>query len=163
MRLLKKQHLFLLLGITALALFLSGVLLGNLAHLAACPLCILQRMLYLLLGTVGLLIGVGARNPTTQRAGAWLMMLIALVGMYVAGYQSYIQHHPDAGGCTVNSPWWEEMVYWAGEKLPLLFMSSGLCTDPGVKLLGLSLAEYSLLTFTGIALLCVLFGLRNER
>lgn len=163
MRPLKRQPLFLLLGTTALALFLAGVLLGNLAHLAACPLCILQRMLYLLLGTVGILFWAWARSPTTQRAGAWLMVLIALVGMYVAGYQSYIQHHPDAGGCAVNSPWWEEMVYWTGEQFPLLFMSSGLCTDPGVKLLGFSLAEYSLLTFSGLALVCVLFGLRNKR
>ena len=44
-----------LVALTGFGCFMAGVILSNFAHLAACPLCILQRMLYLSLGLVALL------------------------------------------------------------------------------------------------------------
>ncbi|WP_186453868.1 disulfide bond formation protein B [Denitratisoma sp. DHT3] len=156
-----RHPVFLLLGILALGFFFAGVLAGNLLHLAACPLCILQRMLYLMLGLAALSAWVGARSAAAQRCAALALTLVALGGSYVAGYQSYIQRIPDTAGCTAGSPWWEELVYWAGEKVPALFLSSGLCTDPGFKLLGLSLAEYSLMAFAAMAALGLLVFFRS--
>ena len=44
--------------------------------------------------------------------------------------------------------WWETLIDWAGEQLPSLFYASGLCSEPGWKFLGLSIAEWSLLAFS---------------
>lgn len=135
--------------------FLSGVLLGNLLHLAACPLCILQRMLYLLLGTLALVGVFFAGKPLVSCLLTLLLMLAAGTGGVVAAYQSWIQLHPEGPSCTADSPWWERFVYWAGEQAPDLFLSSGMCTDPGFTLFGLSIANYSLLLFAVLFLAAV--------
>ena len=139
----------------AIGLFAGGVALGALLHLAACPLCIIQRMLYLLCALAALF-GLVFRGSLAGRGIAIaLMMLSAGVGTFVAGYQTWLQHFPTGIGCAANSPWWEAFVYWVGEKLPLLFQAGGVCEDSSWKLFGLSIAEYSLLAFSGLTVLAV--------
>lgn len=157
------RPVFVILALAGLGAFFGGVLLGNLMHLAACPLCILQRMLYLLFGVLGL-IGIAlARRPLGTRVMGALMTAAAGTGAYIAGYQSWLQHHPEGPSCTANTPWWEDFVYWAGEKAPDLFLSSGMCSDPGFKLFGLSIAEYSLIVFSLLALACLALLLKKTR
>jgi len=153
---------FLLLGVAGCGLFLGGALLGNMLHLAACPLCILQRMVYLSLGVVGLLGAVLVRGTLSRRLAGLALAVVAGTGAFIAAYQSWIQHHPEAPSCVADSPWWESFVYWAGEKFPSLFLSSGMCSDPGFKLFGLSIAEYSLLIFSGFLLAAVVQILRKR-
>ncbi|MDD5247475.1 MAG: disulfide bond formation protein B [Rhodocyclaceae bacterium] len=138
--------------VVSLSLVIGGVILAQLLNLAACPLCILQRMLYLLLALVGAG-GLAAARPLARRFAALAMAAVAGTGAVVAGYQIWIQRFAHDTNCVANAPWWEQLVDWAGEKLPLLFGVSGLCSEPPWKLLGLSIAEWSLLAFS------VLFGL----
>ena len=143
---------FILLALAGLGCFFGGVLLGNLLHLAACPLCVLQRMLYLGFGVLGL-VGIAlARKPLAARLVSALLMATAATGAFVAAYQSWLQLHPEGPSCSANSPWWEDFVYWAGEKAPDLFLSSGMCSDPGFTLFGLSIANYSLIVFSVLTL-----------
>lgn len=130
-----------------------AVWLGDALNLAACPLCILQRMANLALAIFaggGLLL---ARNAFARRCAAFLMLASTLAGGFVAAYQSYIQRAATDIQCSGEAAWWELFVDWAGQQSPLLFMANGLCSDPAWKLFGLSLAEYSLLAF--IALACI--------
>lgn len=139
----------------AFGFFAGGVALGVLLHLAACPLCIIQRMLYLSFAFAALL-GLVFRGSSAGRGSAKaLMLLSAGTGTFVAGYQTWLQHFPTGIGCAANSPWWEEFVYWAGEKLPQLFQAGGMCEDSSWKLFGLSIAEYSLVAFSGLTVLAV--------
>ena len=155
------RALLILIALSGLGCFAGGVFLSNFAHLAACPLCILQRMLYLTLGVVAL-IGLSCAH---SRLGRWATRLLLIVGSglgaFIAGYQSWLQHHPAAASCTADSPWWEDFVYWAGEHLPSLFQSSGMCSDPGFVLFGLSIAEYSLIIFGGLTVLSLSLLLRR--
>lgn len=153
---------FFLLGLAGILLFVGGAVLGNLMHLAACPLCILQRMVYLSLGVIGLAGAIFGGSVFGRRFTGLLFALAAGTGAFIAGYQSWIQHHPDAPSCVADSPWWENFVYWAGEKLPAFFLSSGMCSDPGFKLFGLSIAEYSLLIFS-VFLLAALVQILRKR
>jgi disulfide bond formation protein DsbB len=59
--------------------------------------------------------------------------------------------------------WWELLVDWAGERVPLLFTASGLCSDPGWKFIGLSIAEWSLLAFSFLTLSSLYALLRRRR
>ncbi len=139
--------------LVGLGMVVAAVALGHFMRLASCPLCILQRMLYLLLAAsaaIGL-IGHGARS--LQLLSGLLMLLSAATGVLVAGYQTYLQRFAPNIQCSGEAAWWELLVDWAGERWPVMFQANGLCSDPAWKILGLSLAECSLIVF--ILLLCV--------
>ena len=137
-------------ALTACGLVAGGVFLARTLNLAACPLCILQRMLYLLLALEALAACFLAIRP--QRLLALLMVATAATGAYVAAYQTWLQRFAKDVSCTANQPWWERLVDWAGAQWPLLFEASGFCSEAGWKLLGLSIAEWSLAAFTAFAL-----------
>lgn len=130
----------------------GGVAMAELLRLAACPLCIIQRMLYL---TLGLISGLGllAGGTVGRRLAALGMTAVAGTGAFVAGYQVWIQRFARGVSCTGDEPWWEAFVNWAGEQVPLLFQPNGLCSDPAWKFLGLSIAEWSLMAFTALLVL----------
>jgi disulfide bond formation protein DsbB len=140
-------------GLAGLALVGGGVVLAQTLNLAACPLCILQRMLYLLLGIEALLLLPAARR---HRLLALLMAVTAATGVFIAGYQTWLQRFPRGISCGGGGQaWWEQFVDWAGKQVPLLFEASGLCSEAGWVFLGLSIAEWSLLFFSAMLLLAL--------
>lgn len=145
--------------VISLSLVSGGIAMGQLLNLAACPLCIIQRMLYMLLGLTA---GIGIFAIAGRRLVALAMAVLAGTGVFVAGYQVWIQRFARDTRCAVDSPWWERMVDWAGEQAPLLFQPNGLCSDPAWKVLGLSIADWSLLAFT-VALLVALYTATRKR
>jgi len=152
---------FLICGGVSLMLVVFGVLLAEFMRLAACPLCIWQRILYLLialLAGIGLLLGSGLG----RRVIAFLMTTSAATGAGIAAYQTWLQSLPIPIPCGVDQPWWERFVNWAGEQLPLLFKGSGLCSDPSWVFIGLSIAQWSLLLFLGLLALSGYAALRKN-
>lgn len=147
---------------TSLSLVGGGVAMSELIGLAACPLCIIQRMVYLALACAGLVGLLVAARPLGRRLAALLMLALAALGGFVAGYQTWIQRLSPDTGCSGRMTWWEEFVDWAGSELPLLFESNGLCSDPGWKFLGLSIAEWSLGFFAGFLVLSLYTFLRKR-
>lgn len=153
---------FLFVFAASLGLVLGGVALAELLRLAACPLCIIQRTLYLILAIFAAIgLAVHAR-PLAPRFAALAMVLNAATGIFVAGYQVWIQRFAPATDCSPYPTWWEEMVERAGEMVPILFKASGLCSDPAWKFLGLSIADWSLGWFT-LFLLVALYALMRRR
>jgi disulfide bond formation protein DsbB len=149
--------------VCALALVAGGVVMTELFRLAACPLCIIQRMAYLGLAAVaslGLL--AGGQSPLVRRLIALAMAAVAGVGAFVAGYQTWIQRFAPDTGCSAYQSWWEEMVERAGDLVPLLFQSDGICSDPGFVFLGLSIAEWSLVCFVGFLALGLIIAVRGR-
>lgn len=140
-------------GIALVAFGLVGVglVLARTLNLAACPLCILQRMLYLLLGLTALLACALHARRAVQCWLAGLMGTIALTGAGIAGYQSWLQRFAKDSSCALDQPWWERLVNWAGTHWPLMFEASGFCSEAGWRLFGLSIAEWSLLAFLVLA------------
>ncbi|MBS4099500.1 MAG: disulfide bond formation protein B [Sulfuricella sp.] len=129
-----------------------GVVLTQLLSLSPCPLCIIQRMLYLLIGFFGL-VGLFVGSARLGRALLLVLMIAAAAGgVFVAGYQTWLQRFVRFASCGADYPWWEELVDWAGDKMPLLFRATGSCSDKSWTLLGFSIAEWSLVMF------CVLLG-----
>jgi disulfide bond formation protein DsbB len=133
----------------------GGVLMAQLLNLAACPLCIVQRMLYLLLGLVAAAGIAVAAQPVARRIAALLVAAVAATGLFVAGYQVWLQRFARDTKCAVDTPWWEQLVDWAGAQVPLLFQPNGLCSDAAWKFLGLSIAEWSAMAFTALLALAL--------
>lgn len=149
--------LFLGIGLVA-----AAVILAQLLRLAACPLCIVQRMLYLGLSGAAFIGLLTVKNRFLNAAAAFLMTAFAATGVFVAGYQTYLQRFAQDTQCSGAMAWWEMLVDWAGERVPLLFQASGLCSEPGWKFIGLSIAEWSLVAFCFLTLLS-LFALLRRR
>jgi protein dithiol:quinone oxidoreductase len=147
--------------IFALGLVTTGVLLSEFMRLAACPLCIVQRMLYLLVALLAL-VGIAVAKTFGRRIVAAAMTVVAGAGMFVGGYQSWIQRFAQDTSCSGRPTWWEDLVDWAGHQAPILFRADGLCSDPGWKFLGLSIAEWSLVCFTLLFLLSAYTVLRKR-
>ncbi len=139
-------------GLVGCALVAGGLALAQTLNLAACPLCILQRMLYLLLACEALLLLPLNRG---HRLPALLMACTAATGAGIAAYQTWLQRFAGGISCGGSYPWWEQFVDWAGRQSPLLFQASGLCNEAGWVFLGLSIAEWSLLFFSAMTLLAL--------
>lgn len=141
----------------------GGLYLAETLNLAACPLCILQRMLYLALATSSLIGLCLPRRPLSQTLVALGNTALSGTGVFVAGYQVWLQRFATDISCTANAPWWEEFVYWAGQKIPRLFEATGLCSEAGWKFLGLAIADWSLLAFIGLLILSLIALFKSLR
>lgn len=148
-------------GIVALGLVAGGVFLAQNMNLAACPLCVLQRMLYLLLSLESIAAWMLAGTKSGRRASASVMAATTLTGVWIAAYQTWLQRFAKGVSCTADQPWWEQFVNWAGSQWPLLFEASGLCSEAGWKFLGLSIAEWSLIAFSSMTVAMLVNLLRK--
>jgi disulfide bond formation protein DsbB len=140
----------------------GGLILAHTMNLAACPLCILQRMLYLLLTLEAIVAWALAGSVFTRRVAALGMLATTLTGVWIAAYQTWLQRWAKGVSCTADQPWWEAFVNWAGSQWPLMFEASGLCSEAGWKFLGLSIAEWSLVAFTSMTIAMLLALLRKN-
>ena len=155
------RGLFAATGVAALGLVAGGMVLQQTMNLAACPLCILQRMLYLLLALEAVA-ACGLAGATLQRRAAALVMLATTAtGAGIAAYQTWLQRFAKGVSCTADQPWWEVFVNWAGSQWPLMFEASGLCSEAGWRFLGLSIAEWSLIAFTSMTVAMLVTMLRR--
>jgi disulfide bond formation protein DsbB len=142
----------LLAGLSCLALTGGGLVFSHVLNLAACSLCVIQRMLYLLMASFCFL-GLFSPWNIGARLGAGWAAVAGGAGMVASGYQTWIQRVAPETVCGAHMPWWEELAYDASDKWPFLFRISGLCSDPAWKFLGLSIAEWSLLCFSVLTVL----------
>lgn len=144
----------LVLGLGALGLVGAGLVLQELYRLNPCPLCIFQRLMYLLLGVVAL---AGAAMPRGHRGWGMGVVAVAAVGFVTAGYQTLMQAFPEVvGECSYADPGpIERLVDWLGMQYPPLFMATGFCGSREWAFLGLSMANWSLACFAAFAVLAL--------
>jgi len=159
------RGLFAATGLGAAGLVAGGLVLAHTMNLAACPLCVLQRMLYLLLALEAVAAWSLAGTMRVRQIAALLMAITAAAGAGIAAYQTWLQRFARGVSCTADQPWWEQFVNWAGSQWPLMFEASGLCSEAGWKFLGLSIAEWSLVAFTAmtVAMLAAMLRATNRQ
>ena len=143
-----ERPVWLTLGLIAIGLAMATVLLTEWLHLEPCYLCVFQRLLMFVLGTLALFTALA---PATT-AGRWLGATVALVGscgIAAAAYQSWLQWQPPgSASCLSSDPGLiERLVEWLGQLSPSLFLATGFCEDAGLSIFHLSLANWSLLCF----------------
>ena len=155
-----------LFGLGALA---CGVLLGAGYYLQyfqgqdPCPLCLVQRGFYYAFGAVFL--AATLHNPGRAGGIAYSIggFVFALGGAGVAARQVWLQHLP-----AERVPACGPDLFYMLENFPLgrtiekLFAGSGECAEVKWRLLGLSIAEWSLGWFVLLALLALVLALRTR-
>ena len=140
---------FAALALGVFGLVAVGMELQHLLRLAPCPLCIFQRLLYLIIGLVAL---AGVLLPGGRLLWSALIAALAAGGVAVAGYQTWMQAFPLlATECGYSDPnAIERLIDWLGMEWPSLFLATGFCTSREWEFLALSMANWSLLIFAGI-------------
>ena len=140
---------FATLALGSFGLVAVGMEMQQLLQLSPCPLCIFQRVLYLVVGFLAL---AGVFWPVGKLLWAGLVGLTAVGGVTVAGYQTWMQAYPHlAPECSFVDPnAIERLVDWLGMQWPSWFLATGFCTSREWEFLGLSMANWSLVVFAGI-------------
>jgi disulfide bond formation protein DsbB len=131
-----------------------GLFLQHSRGLEPCPLCILQRIIFVAIGVVALLAALlPTKRPAVRLGSSLAVGLLALGGAGVAARQSWIQHFPPPiQECGADFYFLVDTTP-LGQLLPALFSGTGDCAKRGWQFLSLSIAEWALVFFVAIAIL----------
>ncbi|WP_317202427.1 disulfide bond formation protein B [Janthinobacterium sp.] len=138
----------LLLAIAAACFIVLGVAM-YLQHgldMLPCPLCVIQRYLFIAVALACLLGAFGGR----PRLGAGLGLLGAFGGLGVAGKHLYVLAHPGLS-CGIDPMETILNKIFTAEYLPFMFRADGLCEDATAPFFGLSIPQWSFLGFAVFA------------
>ena len=148
------------LAVVSLGLIGVGLLLQHVVGLDPCPLCIFQRIAYFAVALFALLAASLSPRASSRWVGG-LALLSALTGVGIAGWHVWLQLNPQGMSC---GPGLATMLenFPLTEVLPKVFRGSGDCSESAWTLLGLTIAEWSLLWFVilSAATMYVLFARR---
>ena len=129
-------------GLIVFALYLQHVM-----DLEPCPLCILQRYVFILVGLAALLAAIHDPQWWGRRVYGALLVVLSGIGAGVAARHAWLEHNPpqifDCGadlGFIVDA-------FPLAEALPMIFRGSGDCTEVLWRFLGLSISEWALVWF----------------
>jgi protein dithiol:quinone oxidoreductase len=148
------RHVALGLGIACVGLVAASIFVQHVLGVEPCPLCIIQRCTYLALIPVFLIAAFARPESRTQRGLLWGATLLTLAGLGVAGYQTQLQLFPASvvASCSPSLAYMLETM-GANDVLLQLLHAGGDCADTSFKILGLTLAQASLLIFAAFAVL----------
>ena len=137
------------LALVSLGLIGAALVLQHVVGLDPCPLCIFQRIAYLALALFALIAAWLSPRPASRGFGA-LTLLSALVGIGIAGRHVWLQMNPQSLSC---GPGLQTMLenFPLTDVLPKVFRGSGDCSESAWTLIGLTIAEWSLLWFVVLA------------
>jgi protein dithiol:quinone oxidoreductase len=138
----------------------AALVLQHVVGLDPCPLCIFQRIAYLALALFALIAAWLSPRVASRWFGV-LVLVSALTGVGIAGRHVWLQMNPQAMSC---GPGLEAMLenFPLTEVLPKVFRGSGDCSESAWTLVGLTIADWSLVWFVVLtaATISILFAPR---
>jgi len=139
---------FLAIFLACVALLGFGIYLQEVVGLDPCPMCILQRYVFVAIGLVALAAAIhGPRAGIALKTYGAVLVLLTLIGGGTATRQSYIQHYPPkTASCGADLEGILERFPLA-QALPKIFQGTGDCSVVSWRFLGLSIAEWALVWF----------------
>lgn len=131
--------------------------------LEPCPMCILQRYAFIVVGIIALVAAIHDPALPGRRIYSGLLAVMAATGGGVAIRHVYLEHNPprifdcgaDVGFMLESFP--------LTEALPMIFRGTGDCTKVLWRFLGLSIAEWSLICFACLIVAAVIAATINPR
>ena len=129
-------------GLIGFALYLQHSL-----GLEPCPMCILQRYAFIIVGVVALAAAIHDPALPGRRIYSGLLVIMAATGGGVAIRHVYLEHYPPKiFDCGADFGFMLES-FPLTQVLPMIFRGTGDCTKVPWRFLGLSIAEWSLICF----------------
>lgn len=144
--LFEPRRFLLLVALYSGGLILFAMGLARVANLVPCPLCIVQRFFYALVGLAALVGYMGWWQRFTVRWAGLSVAVFSFMGWLVAARHVYIQNFPStelSSGCAVSfGSFLDDLIFALG--------GTGNCAIVDWTLLSLSIPEWSLIAFTGL-------------
>lgn len=149
---LPARLLYLALFLVAAGLLSFGLYLQHGLGLEPCPMCIMQRYAFATAALIGLIAAIHAPGRTGERVYAVLIGVAALTGGTIAARQTWMQINPPLiPECVPGLEFMLESFPLA-QVLPMIFRGAGDCTVIEWTFLDLSIANWSLVSFTATVL-----------
>lgn len=148
------RRILALIAAACVAMLAFGLYLQHVVGLEPCPMCIVQR--YALVA-VAVVAGVAAlfRRRAALYGGVIVMGVLAAFGAFVAARQSWLQWNPPEIMSCGRDFFGMIEAFPLRRAIPMIFRGSGDCSVIDWTFLGLSIANWSFLCFSAIALLAV--------
>jgi len=145
-------------GLIAFALYLQHSL-----GLEPCPMCILQRYAFIVVGVIALAAAIHNPALVGRRIYSGLLAVMAATGGGIAIRHVYLEHNPpkifdcgaDVGFMLESFP--------LTQALPMIFRGTGDCTKVPWRFLGLSIAEWSLICFATLIVAAIVAAVLKPR
>ncbi len=144
------------------ALVLIAIYVEPFASLEPCPMCMMQRLVFVLIAGVAFLAAL--HNPTSAARHLYSssVALLTLIGGAIASRQIWLQHLPEdrVPACGPGLDYMLD-VFPLLEVIEMALVGTGDCAKVDWSFMGISIAGYSLLAFIAI-LLAALSLFRNK-
>ncbi|RKZ46232.1 MAG: disulfide bond formation protein B [Gammaproteobacteria bacterium] len=133
-----------------------GLYLEHVVGLEPCPLCVFQRVTYIVIALFALIGAIHNPQKLFERIYTGLILIASLCGAGIAGRQIWLQHLP-ADKVPECGPGLEYMldVFPFTDALRMVLSGSGECAEIQWTFLSFSIAEWSIVCFTGLTIVCL--------
>ena len=149
------------------ALFASGLMgfglyLQYVKHQDPCPLCMVQRVIFIAILAVFALAALHGPKRVGERSYAALIALLSLSGVGVAARHIWLQNLPEdqVPACGPGQDYMLEIMPMT-EVLKQLMHGSGECAEKGWTFLTIGIPEWSLLCYLVLGAWAVLIAVRK--
>ena len=156
----RERWTLVLLGLLSLAAVAAALVSQHVYGMQPCPWCVLQRLIFVVIGLVCLL---GAALPSGALAAGAGFVALVLAGLGSAS--ALYQHFVAAKSASCNLTLADRIVSGTGLDvwLPAVFEVRASCADAAVSLLGVPYEFWSLALFTLIELALVMLLVRRRK
>lgn len=156
------RWLYLAGAIVVALMFASALYLQHVLHQEPCPLCMIQRVIFITIGVVFFIAALHNPKRIAARVYSALIVLLSLSGMGVASRHIWIQHLPkdQVPAC---GPGLDFMLqnFPMSEVLQELMHGSGECAEKGWTFLTLGIPEWSWVSYVLLGTWALLVALRR--
>lgn len=156
---MSRRWLYLAGAVTVVGLFCFGLYLQYVLRLEPCPLCMIQRVIFIAIGLLFLIASLHNPKQLAAKVYSILIALVSLSGVAVAARHIWIQHLPkdQVPGCGPGldymlqnfplSEVWQELLHGSGE-----------CAEKSWTFFTLGIPEWSLVWYVLLGVFAVLVG-----
>ncbi|MHB8951239.1 MAG: disulfide bond formation protein B [Rhodoferax sp.] len=156
------RRILTLVCVASIGMLAFGQYLQHVVGLEPCPMCIVQRYALILVAVIAALTGASARKGLNI-GGTLLMLGASGFGAYVAARQSWLQWYPPEVSSCGRDFYGMIETFPLQRAIPMIFKGSGDCSKIDWSFLGGSIANWSFVVFSLIALLSVTMMWRLSR
>jgi disulfide bond formation protein DsbB len=131
--------------------------------LEPCPLCMLQRIVFLCIGVVSLVSAL-TNNLGARRICSWIVVVLAVAGGALAVRHLYLQNIPadQLPACLPGLSYMFDVFPWQ-EIMQAMIMGTGECGEVVWTFLGLSIPAWTLVAFVGMAVVNFVIALQAKK
>ena len=151
-----------LVSLACVAMLAFGLYLQHVVGLEPCPMCIVQRYALVLVAIVAGITAI-AKSRGLLVTGSGLLVLVSGFGAFVAARQSWLQWFPPEIASCGRDFYGMIETFPLKRAIPMIFKGSGDCTKIDWTFLGLSIANWSFLSFAMIGLVGLVLVARTAR